>query len=265
MLSRTRSRYLDKEVYFFDCDGTLYLGSRVIPGARELIRKIADAGKSFFYFTNNSSRSDLDYVRKLKKMGFPVTRDQVIVSSQTVAPYLEKRSGPKIKRAYVLGLPALKMMLRRDGIHHDRNRPQMVIVGFDKTLTYEKLCLAARFIEKGLPWIMVHPDRYCPTDEGCEPDAGSIGALLETATGRKAEVALGKPHPLMMKLGLSRAGAKARDALLIGDRLSTDIEMAMQAGIDSVLVLSGETKRKDIPKKWRTKMLVVSSVKDLLE
>ncbi len=264
LLRNFKSIWQSKQVYFFDCDGTLYLGDRIIPGAVELVNRLVARGKDVFFFTNNSSRSDRDYVKKLRGFGFRVERDHIIISTQTVVPYLHSQSKGRVSRAFVLGTPALKTMLQREGLKHDGVRPQWVVVGFDKTLTYKKLVEASRWIERKIPWLVVHPDRFCPTHEGLEPDAGAIAALIEAATGRPPEVILGKPHASMLHLALERANVDKSQALVVGDRLSTDIQMALRQRLDAVLVLSGETKRRDIPSDLSKKILVVSSVRDLL-
>lgn len=274
--------FFSKQVFLFDLDGTLYLGKRILPGARELVARLRQSGKQVFFFTNNSSRSDSDYVAKLRRLGFHARADEVVMSTHSLLSYVKAK---KMKHVFLLGTPSMVQMLKRGGLRvwnassgvrdfrklAPRNLPDAVVVGFDKTLTYDRLLIAARLIDRGVPYVVTHPDYFCPTDEGPEPDCGAIAKLLELTTPKSPLAVLGKPHPSMIRIALERvSGPRARgtrrgDVVLIGDRLTTDIAMARAAGIDAVLVLSGETKRRDLrggklPKSVR----VVSGVLDLI-
>lgn len=159
----------------------------------------------------------------------------------------------------------MRQMLQKEKIVHTKSDPSAVVVGFDKTLTYQKLLDACRFIERGIPWIVTHPDVYCPTNEGLEPDCGAIAALIASATRTRPEVVLGKPHPSMIDEALKRLKLHKNELVLIGDRLSTDIAMAHEARIDGLLVLSGETTAADLKKIKKKRLFgIVSSVQDLI-
>jgi HAD superfamily hydrolase (TIGR01450 family) len=260
MLSQLRRHFFSKQVYLFDLDGTLYLGKSVIPGARKLVSYLREQKKQIYFFTNNSSRSENDYVSKLRKLGFGAKASEVVMSTHSLIHFLKAR---RMKRVFLLGTPAMKKMLSRNSFVFE-SRPQIAIVGFDKTLTYEKLQKATRLIESGVPYVVTHPDLYCPTDKGREPDCGSIARMIELVTEVKPLAVLGKPHPLMMQIALDRCRAPKKDIILIGDRLSTDIEMAKAQGVQSLLVLSGETTRRMLSRSKVQPTYVVGSVQDLL-
>ncbi len=258
-----------KKIFLFDLDGTLYLGGRVLPGAVELVHWLRKQGHGVFFFTNNSSRSLNDYVHKLKGMKFGARPSEIVMSTHTLISFLHKK---RWKNIFLLGTPSMESMLKRSGIRHRKSdRPQAVVVGFDKTITYEKLLSAARWIDQGVPFVVTHPDYFCPTEKGPEPDCGAMAKLLEFTTGKMPLITLGKPHRSMIEEVFRRLNRKIskNEFLLIGDRLQTDIQMARNAGIDSLLVLTGETKRGGLDKRMRSAKLrprwILPSVKALLE
>lgn len=261
MLQRIRRLFFSKQVYFFDLDGTLYLGSRKIPGALKLVTELRSQRKRVFFFTNNSSRSEKEYERKLNKLGFKVRAHEIVMSTHSLMRFLKMK---KFKRLYVLGTPAMKKMLASSGFKLTE-KPQAVVIGFDKTLDYAKLQAATRLIERGVPYVVAHPDLFCPTDRGREPDCGAIALMVEAVTNVPPLAVLGKPHPLMMRVAFDRCRAPKKDMILIGDRISTDIEMARSEGIQSILVLSGETTRRMLKSSAVKPTYVVGSVHDLLQ
>ncbi len=256
----TRNFFWSKKVFLFDLDGTLYLGKKLIPGAIDLIARLKSEGKRFFYFTNNSSRSVDDYVSKMRGMGFPCELDQVAMSTHLLISELKRR---KLTKIFLLGTPAMEEMLNRNEILQS-DEPQVVVVGFDKTLTYAKLERACRLVEAGLSYIVTHPDLFCPTEEGPEPDCGAFAKVIELVTKKKPLAVYGKPHPLMLREIQKRGPFLKRDMILVGDRLMTDIEMGKNFGIDTILVLSGETKARDLNPTQKKRLKIANSVADLL-
>lgn len=254
------SWFFSKKAFLFDLDGTLYLGSRALKGAHELLERLEREEKDIFYFTNNSSRSEADYVTKLKRIGFRAKKDQIVMSTHTLIRFLKSK---KWRSVFLLGTPAMKKMLKQNQIRSSSASVKAVVVGFDKTLTYEKLKRACELIEAGIPYIVTHPDLYCPTDKGREPDCGAFAKVLEAVTEKKPLVVLGKPHRLMIEEVRRRKPYRVSEMVLIGDRLMTDIAMAKSAGIDSLLVLSGETTAAKARKSRLKATFTAKSVADL--
>lgn len=186
--------------------------------------------------------------------------NQIIMSTHTLIHYLNKRGW---KRIYLLGTPSMRSMLSKAGIRHELRAPQAVVVGFDKTITYKKLEEASRFVAKGKPFVVTHPDYFCPTDRGPEPDCGAFAKVIELTTKKTPIAVLGKPHPSMIEEAKRRSKGRGQEMVLFGDRLMTDIAMGKRAGIDTVLVLTGESTRSDIRKSKLRPTAVVRSVNDL--
>jgi len=260
-LKKIQDRFFAKSIFLFDLDGTLYLGEDLIEGALTLIQKLRSERKQLFFFTNNSSRSQKDYFEKLTRMGFGPRENEIIMSTHTLIHYLSQK---KLTKVYLLGTPAMKEMLEASGIVHHEQEPQAVVVGFDKTLTYTKLKRACEIIESGKPYIVTHPDLYCPTNYGREPDCGAFAQILQLVTEKKPQVVLGKPHKFMIDEVLRRSRGKKAEMILTGDRLSTDILMAKNSGIESLLVLSGDATAKSLKGSKIKPTLLLHCVKDLL-
>ncbi len=260
-IEKIKKSFYSKQVFLFDLDGTLYLGKRPIKGARQLIERLRGQNKRVFFFTNNSSKSKGEYFTKLRGMGLAKSRDEIILSTEVMARYLKERA---YRRIFVLGTPAMKKTLKDWKISHDTRSPEAVVVGYDRTLTFEKLKQAAFLISKGLPFLVTHPDYFCPTEWGPEPDCGAFAYALQLTTKRKPELVLGKPHRRMIEEVFRRMKVSRSQLVLVGDRLSTDIAMAKNAGIQSVLVLSGDSQKSDIRSSRVKPSFIIRSVADLL-
>jgi len=240
----TRTLIEGLRLFLVDQDGTVYLGDRLLPGARHFFEVLRAQGREFLYLSNNSSQSAPYYVRKLKAMGLPVTRRRVLTSGDATTLYLSERMPGA--RIFLLGTPSLRREFRSAGFTlvpdpADAAAVDAVVLGFDKTLTYAKLEQAAYLLQQGLPYYATHADLVCPTPRGPIPDAGAMIALLHKTTGRKP-VVVGKPQARLVRLAMDRFGATREATAMVGDRLYTDMEMGRRARICSVLVLSGETK-----------------------
>jgi NagD protein len=256
-----------------DLDGTLYLGGRLFPQTLPFLRQIRELGLGRTFFTNNSSVSTSGYVEKLRKLGIDCDADEVYSSTSATLAYL-RHDRPEIKTLFVLGTPALREEFSAAGFHvcpqpaapEDYETPDGVVVGFDSTLDYPRLCQAAYWIAQGKPYIATNPDAVCPTDKPTVlPDCGSICKLLAHATGREPDAVLGKPAPAMLDGVLRRHGLSAAQVAVVGDRLYTDIAMARAAGAIGVLVLSGEATRQQADAADPPPDFVVQDVAELAE
>ncbi|MCR5560354.1 MAG: HAD-IIA family hydrolase [Bacteroidales bacterium] len=228
-----------------DMDGTIYLGSKVFPFTLPFLEMLKKKGIGYSFLTNNPTRSPQDYLRKLSGMGIPCTPEQMLTTSQAAVEYVQMHM-PGVKRVYVLGTASLQELFRSHGFvvtdENDSAAPDLLVVSFDTTLVYPRLCKAAWWASHGVPYLATNPDRVCPTEEQTVlVDCGSIQKCIEHATGRRADVVLGKPDPTMLFDLEARLGLQKDEVAMIGDRVYTDIAMARNAGALPVLVLSGET------------------------
>ena len=259
-----------KRLLVFDLDGTLYLGDRPIPGGADFVRAAEAGERSVAFVTNNSSRSPGSYEAKLARLGIPVRPGRVYTSGTLTAQLLAARE-PR-PRVLLLGTPDLAGQMAEAGLAllapgEIGDRPDVVVLGFDQTLTYDRLRAADHWLRAGVEYVATHPDRVCPIPGGSIPDTGSMIELLAASAGRRPDLVVGKPSPAMLDLVLDAEGATRADTAMIGDRLSTDIAMARAAGVFSVLVLTGEATRADAeaaPADQRPD-LVVESVAELTD
>jgi HAD superfamily hydrolase (TIGR01457 family) len=229
--------------FLFDMDGTIYLGNRLLPGVVEFTHYLEERQIPYYFLTNNSSRSRADYVTKLAGLGLAVPLEKVISSGEATAIYLEKQKpGAKL---YLVGTPSLASEFLDYGFELVDSGPEIVVLGFDTTLTYEKIRRLCDFVRAGLPYIATHPDINCPTEDGYMPDIGAVIALVSASTGREPDVIVGKPHRPIVEAVIEKTGFAAEEIVMVGDRLYTDIALG-QSGLTTVLVLSGETNRKDL-------------------
>ncbi len=230
--------------FILDMDGTFYLGEQLLPGAQEFIKNISEQGKDFCFLTNNSSHNSTFYTQKLRRMGFQdFPSHKIITSSQATIFYLSQMNPHP--RVYLLGTRELEIEFLQANFILVQKDPDFVVLGFDTSLTYQKINQACQFIRKGVPFFATHPDLNCPTEEGPVIDAGSFIKAIEASTGQFPKV-FGKPYPEMIEYILQRTKTKKEEVAIIGDRLYTDIAMGKKAGITTILVLTGETKEEDI-------------------
>lgn len=231
------------QCFLLDMDGTVYLGENLLPGAREFLDYLNDQDIPYYFLTNNSSRSRPEYSAKLKRLGLPVQDEQIFTSGEATAIYLKKIK-PEA-RLYVVGTPSLEAEFRTQGFELVQESPDFVVLGFDTTLTYEKIWKLCDFVRAGVRYIATHPDINCPTETGFMPDIGAMMAMIAASTGKHPEVIIGKPNSPIVEALVHKTGFSAGSMAMIGDRLYTDIAMR-QAGITTILVLSGETKPEDV-------------------
>jgi HAD superfamily hydrolase (TIGR01450 family) len=247
-----------------DMDGTLYKGTRLFPQTVPLLGNLRSLGIGRTFLTNNTSRSHADYIAKLRRLGIEAREDEIYTPAESVIAYLRNRL-PGKKQVVLLGTPSLAAEFAEAGFALNWDAPDVVVVGFDTTLDYEHLCRAAYWISAGLPYLATHPDFICPTDEPTVlVDCGSICACLNAATNRKPMV-FGKPNPSILHEILDRHHLKAEQMLMVGDRLYTDMKMALAAGVPAVLVLTGEATAEQAAALTQQPDLIVGDVGQLGE
>lgn len=247
-----------------DLDGTLYLGKRLFPFTIPFLDTLKRLKLGRTFFTNNSSTSTRGYVDKLRNLGIDAAHDDVYSSTSATLAHL-KLALPDVRTLFVLGTPALQEEFKENG-YGVGEEPDAVVVGFDTTLEYGRLCRAAWWIAQGKPYVATHCDAVCPTDlPTILPDCGAICAMLAKATGREPDAVLGKPSPAMLAGVMRRHNLKPDEVAVVGDRLYTDVAMGQAAGAVSVLVLTGETTAEQAAKAARPPDFVLESVKQLGE
>lgn len=250
-----------------DMDGTIYKGGTLFPWTPPFLARLKAMGIGYSFLTNNPSKSVPDYLKHLEKMGIKATREEMYTSAMATIDLIKTRY-PQAKRLFVLGTPSMLAEFAGAGFAltaDDANDvPDAVVVGFDMTLTYARLCRAAWWIHQGKTYVATNPDLVCPTDlPTVFVDCGSICAALEKSTGRAPDVVLGKPDPAMLGGILARHGLQPDQVAMVGDRIYTDILMAQRANALGVLVLSGEATAADAAKAERAPDLVLPTLAEL--
>ena len=237
-----------KRLYLLDMDGTLYLGERPLPGAARFLRTIRESGARYCYMSNNSSRGTDAYIAKLKRMGIEARPEEFLTSVDAAIDLLRKEQPGK--KGFVLGTASMLGQLKNAGLSVSGEEPEgadYVLVGFDRELTYRKLEDVCRLLAErpDIPYYATNPDWVCPTEFGSVPDCGSICEMIFRATGCRPKV-IGKPEKYMAELAMRRFGASPEETAVVGDRIYTDIAGGVNAGVDSIFVLSGEGVPEDI-------------------
>ncbi len=228
--------------YLLDMDGTFYLGNELIEGALEFIKILKHQGKDYIFLTNNSSKNKTAYREKLNKLGCEIEENKIFTSGEATVMYLKKIN--KNANIYVIGTKFLVEEFKNAGfnvVKKKEKRPDYVVLGFDTTLTYEKIRIGCDFIREGTPFIATHPDLNCPLGNNMfMPDAGSMIEIFKASTGITPLI-IGKPYKHIIEGIKYKYNLNNNEIAIVGDRLYTDIKTGQNAGITSVLVLSGET------------------------
>jgi len=251
-------------VFFFDLDGVLSVGKEKprYLGGRDVIAKIKAQGKKAFVLTNDSTHIRREIHENLAKMGFNFNQDEILTSSYLTAMHLHDRIGKA--SFFLVGEEGLRRELEAAGHHPTLEKPDVVVVGFDRQLTYGKLDHAMRVLREGSMLVGSYGGAVYMSDHGPALSAGPIIKALEYASGKRA-VMIGKPSPRMFKLGLQRAEEKPNRALMVGDQLETDLLGAHRAGVHTVLVLTGVETRETIRSSKLKPELVIENVDRLLD
>ena len=264
-MDEMRETLRQKKLYLLDMDGTLYLDDDVFDHCLDFLSAIRQRGGRYLYLTNNSSKSVDKYVEKMTRIGIPATADDFFTSTDAAVVYLrENWHGHKI---YALGTRSFRQQLSQAGFpitDHLEDDIDCLLMGFDTELTFQKLEDACILLGRGVTYLATNPDWVCPTAYGYVPDCGSVSQMLFNATKRRPYF-IGKPEPAIARLAIQKTGFQPEDAVLVGDRIYTDIACGVNAGISTVLVFSGETTREDWEKSEVKPQFTCGSIADIWE
>jgi HAD superfamily hydrolase (TIGR01450 family) len=249
--------------FFLDLDGTFYLGDQILPGSLEFLEEIEKRSLKVLFVTNNSSRSANYYVEKLKKMGVREPFLNVLTSGQATAGFALQKF-PK-QKAYLLANEIVTVEMLEAGINVDYENPDYVMITYDTELTYEKLDRVCFHLRSDLPYIASHPDLNCPMEYGFAPDIGATIAYIEASTGRRPDYIIGKPNSYIIDQGTSLVKEAKENIAMVGDRLYTDLQAAINSGILGILVMSGETDHKLLAESTVKPDLIFERLLDLVE
>ena len=249
-----------KKGFICDMDGVIYHGNRLLPGVKEFVDWLYAEKKHFLFLTNSSERSPKELQQKLGRMGLEVDESHFYTSAQATARFI--RSQAPGCSAYVVGGAGLIMALHDEGITMNDVDPDYVIIGEGNTYNYENILKAVRLVMRGAKLIGTNSDLTGPSEDGIVPACRAMISPIELATGKTAYF-IGKPNPLMMRTGLRILGVHSEEAVMIGDRMDTDIVAGIETGLDTVLVLSGVTDRNDIKKFPYRPRLVLNGVGEI--
>ncbi|MDD3290671.1 MAG: HAD-IIA family hydrolase [Eubacteriales bacterium] len=251
-----------KKGFIIDMDGVIYHGNKLLPGAKEFVEWLRQKEKTFLFMTNSSSSTPQELQQKLKRMGMDVGAEHFYTSALATAKFLSVQN-PRCS-AYVIGEAGLINALHDAGITMNKINPDYVVVGEGSNYNYDTITQAVRLVMKGAKLIGTNTDLTGPDEGGIVPACRALLAPIEAATGKMAYY-VGKPNPLMMRTGLKILGIHSAEAVIIGDRMDTDIIAGIESGLDTVLVLSGVTTLEGIEQYPYRPRLVLSGVGEIPE
>lgn len=257
------SELRDKKLFLLDMDGTIYLGNEIFDGTIDFLNWVKGNGGRYMFLTNNSSKSVDKYIEKLDKMGISAHKEDFTTSAQATGLYLQKHN--KTNKIYVFGTRSLKEELSLYGLNITDELADDIdclVMGFDTELTFQKLEDASILLGRGVDYIATNPDWVCPTEYGYVPDCGSVAQMLFNATKRKPKF-IGKPEATMVELAVEKSGFTKEQSVLLGDRLYTDIASGHNAGIDTMLMLSGESTINDLKEFDFSPTFIYKNVREL--
>lgn len=254
--------FKNKKIVFFDGDGTLYLGKIILPGAKELLKQLSEQNIKTVICTNNSSKTPEEYKNKLDHMGFTISIEDILISSHPALHFFKEN---KITNVYYCANSKVGEYFKSQGLILETESPQAILLTYDTELTYEKITKLTRFVQQGIPYFATHTDWVCPTAEGPLPDIGTFIAMIETTTNQKPSKTFGKPALDMILPHLKENNLKLEDAIMVGDRLYTDIAMGQNNELTTILTLTGETTQPSYSRQSIRASLVVETLLDLCE
>lgn len=264
-IGKSADKLKEKKLYLLDMDGTIYNENEIFDGTLEFLEEIERRGGQYVFITNNSSKSVEDYVQKVQSMGIKAKYENFYTSSQATAMYLKENYPNQV--VYCMGTESLIKELREAKIEvvtEVDERASVVLLGFDTENTSEKIRNTCIMLGKDVAYLATNPDLVCPVSFGYIPDCGSMSIMLKNATG-KEPFFIGKPEPIMVNCVLKKMNCRRKDAVIVGDRLYTDIKTGENANVDTICVLSGEASMSDISKGEVKPDYIFKSVKEIYE
>ncbi|HEY8590102.1 MAG TPA: HAD-IIA family hydrolase [Naasia sp.] len=255
-------QHRDIECWLSDMDGVLVHENQAVPGASELISQWTARGNPFLVLTNNSIFTPRDLSARLRASGLIVPEEAIFTSALATADFCASQIPGG--SAFVIGEAGLTTALHEAGFIMTETNPDYVVVGETRNYSFEAITKAIRLIRDGSRFICTNPDATGPSHEGVMPATGAIAALISTATGRTPYI-VGKPNPMMFRSAMNRIGAHSENTAMIGDRMDTDIVAGIEAGLHTILVLTGITDRAEIERYPFRPDEVIDSVADLVE
>jgi NagD protein len=248
--------------WLMDMDGVLVREQNPVPGAQEFLARLRELGLPFLVLTNNSIYTQRDLAARLRRSGLDVPEEAIWTSALATAQFLEDQrpSGS----AFVIGESGLTTALHSVGYTLTERDPDYVVLGETRTYSFERITQAIRLIEAGARFIATNPDNVGPTPEGPLPATGSVAALVSTATGVDPYY-VGKPNPLMMRSALNAIEAHSESTAMIGDRMDTDVVAGLEAGLETILVLTGVTTPGEAERYSYRPSRIVDSVAELID
>lgn len=255
--------------FALDMDGTIYNGSTLFPFTNDFLNHLKAQGIGYSFLTNNPSKNTADYLKHLEEMGISATKEEMYTSAVATINYI-KNQHPSIKKLFILGTPSMIKEFEDAGFistaDNAEDKPDALVVGFDTSLIYSRLCRAAYWATQQLPYFATNPDWVCPTDQpNILVDCGSICACIEGATKRKPDIVIGKPDPGMLDGIIKKYKLKPNEIAVVGDRIYTDVQTAKNIGALGVLVLSGEASISDVLASTVKPDIVTKDLSELLE
>jgi NagD protein len=250
-----------KSGFIIDMDGVIYHGNTLLPGVTKFLKWLEDSGKSYLFLTNASQRTPKELHEKMERLGIIIGEDHFYTSALATAGFLASQK-PK-GSAYVIGDAGLINALYSIGYTTNNVNPDYVVVGDTNSYNFEKIELAVNLVIRGARLVGTNPDISGPVESGITPSVKALIAPIEIASGKKAYF-VGKPNPLMMRIALKKLGVRREDAIVIGDRMDTDIRCGLESEIDTLLVLSGITARNDIDNFPYQPRYVLAGIADLV-
>ena len=253
----------NKKFFLLDMDGTIYLDDVLFDGTLDFLSVVKASGGKYLFVTNNSSKSTDAYVKKLKRIGIDATEADFLTSTDATCLYLKKYEG---KKFYVSGTKSFESQLKQSGVITTTEIEDDIfgiVMGNDTELTFKKLDDVSRLLtERELVYIATNPDWVCPTSYGYVPDCGAVAEMIKRATG-KSPIFIGKPRPEMLLLAMEKFGYSKDDTVMIGDRVDTDIASGYNAGVDTILVLSGESTVEDVKTSSIKPTYIMADIKEI--